>query len=56
VFFVHHADQQDWVLGVMERLELQSAAVGGRGFRALRCTCLSQLAAAQRNVSLFQAL
>jgi len=54
VFFVHHSDQRDWVFGVMERLELQSASPGG--FRGLRCTSLSQIAAAQRNISLFQAL
>jgi len=54
VFFVHHPDQKDWVFGVMERLELQSASPGG--FKGLRCTSLSQIAAAQGNVSLFQAL
>jgi len=54
VFFVHHPDQHDWVLGVMERLELQAASFGAR-FTPLRCSCLSQIAATHRNISLFQA-
>jgi len=50
VFFVHHPDQQDWVLGVIERLELQL------GVSRLQCTCLSQMLATHRNISIYQAV
>ena len=49
VFFVHHPDQKDWVLGVIERLELQCEP-------GLRCVSLSQILETHRNISLYQAV
>jgi hypothetical protein len=46
VFFVHHPDQSDWVLDVMERLEVPT--------NGIQCTSLEHVLATNRNCFLHQ--